>query len=341
MAVTVTHATQATGTDAGNGEIAKAEWNEAHTFTLAASRLLGRHTGSDGAAEEISLGTGLSFAGGALTLDADLQTWAGVTPSANGQSLVSAANYAAMRALLDVEAGTDFYSIAAADAAIAAVIESEAYSSAWNGDTTHAPSRNDVYDQFETYFPQAPSGNVCLAQAVNAGAGGTTSTSVADTIIYVPYWNLHRRIISGIGGRISTGVASSNLQIAIYANSGFQPSGAALAETGNVDAASAATFIAPWSGSDITLEAQTWYWIAWWWSHSNGRLSGNQSIGIGSGFYGHTSVGNLIQSGNSTGFHYESAEAYAASFPNASSETLSLVTTATRIWEPFTLFDIA
>ena len=49
--------------------------------------------------------------------DADLTTWAGLTPSANAQSLVTAANYAAMRALLDLEAGTDFYSIAAADAA--------------------------------------------------------------------------------------------------------------------------------------------------------------------------------------------------------------------------------
>lgn len=33
MAVTVTHTTVATGTDAGNGEIRKAEWNEAHTLT--------------------------------------------------------------------------------------------------------------------------------------------------------------------------------------------------------------------------------------------------------------------------------------------------------------------
>jgi len=41
-------------------------------------------------------------------LDTDLTTWAGVTPSANGQSLVSAADYAAMKALLDLEAGTDF-----------------------------------------------------------------------------------------------------------------------------------------------------------------------------------------------------------------------------------------
>ena len=37
--------------------------------------------------------------------------------SANGTSLVEAANYAAMRGLLDLEAGTDFYSISAADAA--------------------------------------------------------------------------------------------------------------------------------------------------------------------------------------------------------------------------------
>lgn len=50
-------------------------------------------------------------------LDADLTTWAGLTPSANAQSLVTAANYAAMRTLLDLEAGTDFYSISAADAA--------------------------------------------------------------------------------------------------------------------------------------------------------------------------------------------------------------------------------
>jgi hypothetical protein len=52
--------------------------------------------------------------------DADLTTWAGITPSANAQALVGAATYAAMRTLLDLEAGTDFYSIAAADAAFEA-----------------------------------------------------------------------------------------------------------------------------------------------------------------------------------------------------------------------------
>ena len=73
-------------------------------------------------------GTGASTAAGARTnlelvigthvqaWDAQLDTWATVTPSANGQSLVAAANYGAMRTLLDLEAGTDFYSITAADA---------------------------------------------------------------------------------------------------------------------------------------------------------------------------------------------------------------------------------
>lgn len=64
-----------------------------------------------------TLGSGLAFSGTTIALDTDLQTWAGVTPSANGQSLVAAADYAAMRGLLDLEAGTDFYSKSAADAA--------------------------------------------------------------------------------------------------------------------------------------------------------------------------------------------------------------------------------
>lgn len=60
---------------------------------------------------------GLVIGTNVQAFDADLTTWAGLTPSANAQSLVTAADYAAMRTLLDLEAGTDFYSIAAANAA--------------------------------------------------------------------------------------------------------------------------------------------------------------------------------------------------------------------------------
>lgn len=74
-------------------------------------------------------GTGASDASGARTnlglvigtnvqaYDAQLDEWATVDPSENGKSLVAAADYAAMRGLLDLEAGTDFYSKSGADAA--------------------------------------------------------------------------------------------------------------------------------------------------------------------------------------------------------------------------------
>lgn len=69
MAVSLKHTTQATGTDAGNGEIRKAQWNEEHTLTLATARLLGRTTAGTGAAEEISVGSGLSLAAGSLSVN--------------------------------------------------------------------------------------------------------------------------------------------------------------------------------------------------------------------------------------------------------------------------------
>jgi len=60
---------------------------------------------------------GLAIGVNVQAYDADLTTFAGITPSANVVSLLNAADYAAMRTLLDLEAGIDFYSISAADAA--------------------------------------------------------------------------------------------------------------------------------------------------------------------------------------------------------------------------------
>jgi len=68
MAVSLTHTTVAVGTEAGNGEIGKTEWNENHTLTCATSRLLGRTTAGTGEVEEISVGSGLTFASGTLKI---------------------------------------------------------------------------------------------------------------------------------------------------------------------------------------------------------------------------------------------------------------------------------
>lgn len=54
--------------------------------------------------------TTAAVAAGYQPLAASLTSLAGITPSANGLSLLSAANYAAMRTLLDLEVGTDFLS---------------------------------------------------------------------------------------------------------------------------------------------------------------------------------------------------------------------------------------
>lgn len=63
MAVSLKHNTLAVGTDAGNGEIAKDEWNEEHAFTMATGKLLGRYSASTGAVQEITISTGLSLDG--------------------------------------------------------------------------------------------------------------------------------------------------------------------------------------------------------------------------------------------------------------------------------------
>ena len=67
MAIEVKHATQATGTDAGNGEIRKAQWNESHQINMASGALLGRSTAGAGSAEESTIGSGLALSGGVLS----------------------------------------------------------------------------------------------------------------------------------------------------------------------------------------------------------------------------------------------------------------------------------
>lgn len=96
---------------------ASSETNAATSATNAAASASAASTSETNATaaatDAIAAAVGVSV----QAYDADLTTWAGLTPSANAQSLVTAANYAAMRTLLDLESGTDFYSITAADAA--------------------------------------------------------------------------------------------------------------------------------------------------------------------------------------------------------------------------------
>ncbi|MBL8551336.1 MAG: DUF2793 domain-containing protein [Hyphomonadaceae bacterium] len=105
-----------------------------------------------------------------------------VAISANVLSLLGAADYAAMRGQLDLEAGVDFYSIAAADAAIAAVISDAAYNAtSWDGVTAIAPSKNAVRDKFEALGALAALNTVGASQIDNDAVSYAKLQNVSAT----------------------------------------------------------------------------------------------------------------------------------------------------------------
>lgn len=67
MAISLKHSTTATGVDAGNGQIGKAQWNDQHSLLLSTQKVIGRASAGTGAAEEIDC----TAAGRALIAGAD------------------------------------------------------------------------------------------------------------------------------------------------------------------------------------------------------------------------------------------------------------------------------
>lgn len=71
MAISLKHNFQSAIADGGDTSLVQpSNWNAEHNLTLATSRLIGRTTAGTGAAEEISVGTGLSLSAGSLTVGA-------------------------------------------------------------------------------------------------------------------------------------------------------------------------------------------------------------------------------------------------------------------------------
>ncbi len=69
---------------------------------------------------------GLEVGTDVQAFNSNLTTYAGITPAANTQSFLAAVNYATMRGLLDLEAGTDFYAMSAADTAFEGELDDSA-----------------------------------------------------------------------------------------------------------------------------------------------------------------------------------------------------------------------
>lgn len=106
-------------TTLGGTTVGKAIFGLTNPSAVTFIRMNADNTVTARTASEIRTDLGLVIGTNVQAYDADLTTWAGLTPSANAQSLVTAADYAAMRALLDLEPNTDFYAPGGTDVPVA------------------------------------------------------------------------------------------------------------------------------------------------------------------------------------------------------------------------------
>lgn len=75
MAISIKHKHQSAKADSADTSIIRpSNWNDEHNFTMAASKLLGRHAATDGVLQEIMLGGGLKFDSGKLVFDGTTAT---------------------------------------------------------------------------------------------------------------------------------------------------------------------------------------------------------------------------------------------------------------------------
>lgn len=138
MAVSLKHNFVSAVSDGGDSNLVQpSNWNEEHVLTLGASKILGRYTGTTGAAQEITPSTGLNLDSGTGNLtvtigtdvqayDADLtgiasatfssnqvpisngsSTWSGITVTNFAQDLLDDSNQATMQGTLGLVPGTD------------------------------------------------------------------------------------------------------------------------------------------------------------------------------------------------------------------------------------------
>jgi len=92
------------------------------------------------------------------------------------------------------------------------------------------------------------------------GTLGAGAAMVANTIYLYPFTVQRPITVGELGARVTTGVASSSVQLAIYASVGGQPDGAPLATTVSLSGVTATTISD--NITDFNLSEKTTYWMA-------------------------------------------------------------------------------
>jgi len=92
------------------------------------------------------------------------------------------------------------------------------------------------------------------------GTLGAGAAMVANTIYLYPFTVQRAITVGELGARVTTSVAASSVQLAIYASSAGEPNGAPLANTVSLSSATATTISD--NITDFNLAEKTTYWMA-------------------------------------------------------------------------------
>jgi hypothetical protein len=100
------------------------------------------------------------------------------------------------------------------------------------------------------------------------GTLGAGSAMVANTIYLYPFTVQRAITVGELGARVTTGVAASSVQLAIYASAAGEPDGAPLATS--VSLSSATSGLISDDVTDFNLSEKTTYWMA---TNSSGAIT--------------------------------------------------------------------
>jgi hypothetical protein len=141
-----------------------------------------------------------------------------------------------------------------------------------NGDTGLVV-RNAINELFDV-VPTHIAGNWYVTEGGGLVLG---AAAAANQIRLAPFIVRKAITISQLGGRLTTGSASGNCQLAIYANNAAtgRPTGNALAVTGSISTTTAAAISADITGADVTLQPGIY------WSAVNVDASGASAVFLG------------------------------------------------------------